>query len=76
MNELERLQQVRNAIGDFSGRVLKSVTVGVVPRSSKGKELLLGDQQFVELEFGRGEKVRLETRSGFKDEGGFFVVAQ
>lgn len=76
MSELERLQQVRNAVGDFSGRVLQSVEVGIVPHGSKGKELMIGPQQFIELTFGRGEKVRLETRSGWKDEGSFLVVAK
>lgn len=76
MSELERLQAVRNAVGDFSGRVLQSVEVGIVPRGTKGKELMMGDQQFIELTFGRGQKVRLETRSGFKDEGSFFVVSE
>lgn len=70
MSEMERLREVREGVGDFCGSTLQGVEVGVVPFESG----IGGPQQFIELTFSKGKKVRLETRSGFKDEGGFFVV--
>lgn len=73
----QRINALTEEIRKFVGKQLTSVSCGPLTHElakARGEVLMGGEQEFVALHFSDGSTLKIESRSGWKDEGGFLVV--